>query len=47
MNVADEYRIHLNFLPFIGEIPEYEIYRKLQANPQEQRPSGDDVRRYS
>lgn len=46
MNKDDGYRIHLNFLPIIGRIPEYEIYRKLQADPQEQRPS-KDVQRYS
>jgi len=47
MNTADEYRIHLNFLPIVGELPEFAIYRKLLASPQEERPEGDDVRRYS
>lgn len=47
MNTADEYRIHLNFLPVAGELPEFEIYRKLRADSHEQRPAGDDVRCYS
>jgi hypothetical protein len=47
MNIADEYRIHLNFLPITGELPEFEIYRKLRADPQEKRPADDDIHCYS
>ncbi|MEZ5277053.1 MAG: Piwi domain-containing protein [Opitutaceae bacterium] len=47
MNTTDEYRIHLNFFPIVSEIPRFEICRRLVANPQEDRPEGDDVRRYS
>lgn len=47
MNLGDEYRIHLNFLPVAGELPEFEIYRKLRADSHEQRSPGADIRCYS
>jgi hypothetical protein len=47
MNIADEYRIHLNFLPVIGELPEFDVYRKHRADPQEKRQEEDDVHCYS
>jgi hypothetical protein len=47
MNIADEYRIHLNFLPVSGELPEFEIYRRLRVGQQEKRPADDDVHCYS
>jgi len=47
MNITDEYRIHLNFLPVTGELPEFAIYRKLRADPQERRPADDDIHCYS
>jgi Piwi domain len=47
MKPADDYRIHLNFLPIAGELPQFQIYRKLRGDPQEHRPSGDDIHYYS
>src|SRR5260221_9277642 len=44
--MAEQYRIHLNFLPVIGEVPEFEIYRKLRPDSQEKRQA-DDVHCYS
>ena len=38
MKVPDDYQIHLNFLPIVGHLPEFEIYRKLRTDEQEQRP---------
>src|SRR5216110_2280684 len=47
MKPADDYRIHLNFLPLVGDLPEFQIYRTLRIDPQEERPAGDEVRCYS
>lgn len=47
MNGSNEYQIHLNYLPFVEEIPEYEIYRKIITNPQEKHPDRENVHRYS
>ena len=35
MNILEGYRIHLNFLPIVGEIPEFEISRRLVVSAQE------------
>ena len=40
MKNAEEYRIHLNFLPIVGELPEFEVHRKLRARL----VAGPDVR---
>lgn len=47
MGTTEEYQIYLNFLPITGELPEFEIYRRIRVEPQEQRPEGDDIRCYS
>jgi hypothetical protein len=47
VKVADDYRIHLNFLPVAGDIPEFRIYRKVRLKSQEERPPGDDIHCYS
>ncbi len=44
--MSEEYQIHLNFLPITGALPEFQIYRKLRADPKEER-SIDDVPCYS
>jgi hypothetical protein len=45
--MRSRYEIRLNFLPLVGELPDFEIYRRVAGDPQENRPEGDDVRRYS
>lgn len=45
--MADGYRIHLNFLPVLGELPKFRVYRKLRSDPQEPRPEEDDIYAYS
>jgi len=47
MKTAEEYRIHLNFLPIVDELPEFEVHRKLRAQAQEERPAGNDILCYS
>lgn len=37
--IGHEYLIHLNFLPVDSNFPNFTVYRKLQASPQEPRPS--------
>lgn len=44
--MAEDYRIHLNFLPVVGEIPDFQVHRKLRAGPQEDRPEGQDIACY-
>lgn len=34
--MIDDYKIHLNFLPVLGELPEFTVYRKLRGDSQEQ-----------
>lgn len=36
---ANEYQIHLNYLPIAGPFPNFTIYRKLQSSAQEPRPT--------
>lgn len=36
--MADDYRIHLNVLPVVGEIPAMRLFRRLRATPQDPRP---------
>jgi hypothetical protein len=45
--VRSRYEVRLNFLPLIGQLPDFEIYRRVRVNPQEDRPEGDDIRCYS
>jgi hypothetical protein len=45
--MEQEYRIHLNFLPVTGPLPEFQIYRRVRPTPQEPRPAGNDIRCYS
>jgi len=42
-----EYSVHLNFLPFVDALPEFALYRKIKADPQEQRPGEGDIPTYS
>lgn len=44
--MPEDYRIHINFLPTDGEIPEFHVHRKLRLDPQEERPQGE-VRAYN
>jgi len=46
-DMADDYRIHLNFLPVLGELPNFRVYRKLRSDPQEPRPEEEDIHAYS
>ena len=39
--VADNYRIHINFLPVAGDFPAFIVHRKLQVSAQELRPSDE------
>ncbi|MGQ0592885.1 MAG: Piwi domain-containing protein [Gammaproteobacteria bacterium] len=41
--MADEYQIHLNFLPVGGCFPNFTVYRKLRASPQESRPTSESM----
>src|SRR5215210_5871353 len=45
--MIDDYKIHLNFLPVVGELPEFAIYRKLRPNSQEQNPETGVLHAYS
>ena len=45
--MPDKYQIHLNFLPVIGEVPPFRVYRKLREDPAVPRPEGLDVRSYT
>jgi hypothetical protein len=45
--MADDYGIHLNFLPVLGGLPNFRVYRKLRSDPQETRPEEGDVHAYS
>ncbi len=36
--MVEDYRIHLNFLPVVGDIPPLTLYRRLRASSQEERP---------
>jgi len=45
--MVDDYKIHLNFLPILGQLPEFTVYRKLRSDPQEPRPEGRDIHAYS
>jgi hypothetical protein len=45
--MANDYQIHLNFLPVVGEIPEFQIYRQLRLDAQKKLPAGGDVHCYS
>jgi hypothetical protein len=43
-----DYQIHLNFLPVLGELPDFEVFRKLRSDPQEPKPTGQqDIHGYS
>src|ERR1022692_1237910 len=43
--MPDDYKIHLNFLPIIGTIPPFKVFRKLRG-PQDTRPN-ESVSAYS
>jgi hypothetical protein len=45
--MPDQYQIRLNFLPVIGEVPPFRVYRRLRKDPAVPRPEGLDVRAYS
>jgi hypothetical protein len=45
--MAEDYRIHLNFLPVTGGIPNFRVFRKLRATQQEEKPALSDVHCYS
>lgn len=45
--MPDDYLIHLNFLPVIGNIPAFVIYRQLRGDASTPRPQGGDVHGYS
>lgn len=45
--MAEDYRIHINFLPVVGEVPDFRVYRRPRAKPDEQRPTDGDCRAYS
>lgn len=38
-DMRSEYRIHLNFLPIVGEVPDFYIYRALRESLTEERPA--------
>jgi hypothetical protein len=44
--MPDQYRIQLNFLPVVGSLPPFRIYRREKLSAQESRPA-DDVHSYS
>ncbi|MCO6438563.1 MAG: piwi domain protein [Phycisphaerae bacterium] len=41
--MADDYQIQVNFLPIVGELPSFEVYRRLRKDPQEERPSSESM----
>ncbi len=45
--MGNNYEIHLNFLPFEKELPDFFIYRKEQASPEESRPPDAKIQRYT
>ena len=45
--MATDYNIHLNFLPFKNELPEFVLYRRIITDPQERRSSEGDIPAYS
>ena len=45
--MPDIYQIHLNFLPVVGEIPAFKIYRSLREDVAAPRPGGGEVHGYS
>lgn len=45
--MAEDYHIHLNFLPIIGDLPDFNIYRKIRSDQQEAKPSGNDIHGYT
>src|SRR6266478_6169962 len=47
MNKADDYRIALNFLSITEDIPDFTVFRKLRATPQEVCPFEGRVRAYT
>jgi Piwi domain len=47
LTMPDDYSIHLNFFPVIGDIPAFRVYRKLRDDLTLPRPEGLDVQGYS
>jgi hypothetical protein len=47
MVMTQDYQIHINFIPTIGDIPDFCVHRRLRASSQEERPEGQDVRAYA
>jgi len=45
--MTNDYNIHLNFLPFASDLPDFIIYRRLKQDPHEQRPADREIRAYS
>jgi hypothetical protein len=45
--MAEDYRIHINFISIVGDIPDFCVYRRLRASPQEEHPEGQNVRAYA
>ena len=37
--MSDDYRLHLNILPVVGEIPTIKVFRRRCTSPQEERPN--------
>ena len=44
--MAEDYSIHLNFLPVVGDVPDFVVYRKAFGDPKEQKPQGKDIHLY-
>src|SRR5438067_9208670 len=42
-----DYRIYLNFLPIIGQVPAFRVYRQLRSDLKASRPANLDVQGYS
>ena len=40
-NRKGDYRIHLNLMPIAGDLPDFTVYRRVQATPDEERPHPD------
>src|ERR1039458_9411865 len=45
--MPEDYKLQLNFLPIIGELPDFNIYRKLRGVGQQARLDDDDIHAYT
>ncbi|MFO0831561.1 MAG: Piwi domain-containing protein [Phycisphaerales bacterium] len=41
--MPDDYRLHLNILPIVGDIPAMLLHRRPCSSPQEERPTADSI----